>query len=623
MARSATILIEAQTSSAQQDLQQLEGGLEGVEVAAVDAGDGFERLSQNASDELADTRSEAARTEAAMDNLSAGASGTANSLGIELTQAAQDAQFGVAGVANQLPQLQAEFGRLQSETGSTRGALSALASSFAGPTGVLAAGTLLLQFMPQLMSAFESTGESAETASDKVDSLAEATGSVVDVTSSELEDLELSVGQVGDAISQTEDRIGTLESRISGLQDLQSDVDTARAGRVLSQLERVQELEAQGRIDTLPEAGRPGELLQALRKSELTVQDLRSALEQGEEQLINLLDKRLKASKEELNTERGAKESLEEQQEELRKQLRAQGRLKELGATRAEDAQDSADATEREAKAMNALAVSATQAAENRETVDRFFARGGRRGQLLPDPSQLGGGRFGRTPTVGGTMLQGGQQPAGQALQAAREAGIIEEFQEPQKILEQMKSDSDQVGSTLESAANAFSSGMSQAAISLAKGREEAEVLKKVLEQTVKTLTKILIRKGILAILNAATGGASGAAQSGSQAFSSAASSIGSARHGGKFPDPSMVDVHPPELAMVGGGTEIIGQKETKDILHTANNGMTDAVVRKLDEVARRVEQVEVRYDTFAARSELGSVESELERHGAKEYDRP
>jgi len=52
MARSATIRIEARTTDAREEVAQLEGDLRGVEVAAVDAGDGFERLSSNASREL-------------------------------------------------------------------------------------------------------------------------------------------------------------------------------------------------------------------------------------------------------------------------------------------------------------------------------------------------------------------------------------------------------------------------------------------------------------------------------------------------------------------------------------------------------------------------------------------
>lgn len=425
MARSATIRIEAQTADAREEVAQLEGDLQGVEVAAVDAGDGFERLSSNASQELSETRSEARQTAASMDQMSSSARGSANSLGIELTQAAQDASFGVAGVANQLPQLQMEFQRLQSQTGSTRGALTALGSAFAGPTGVLAAGTLLLQFMPQIMSAFEDMGDTVGDTTEEVEGLSEATSSVVDVTSTDLRELELSLDDVGTAIEQTDQRIGTLESRIGGLSELREDVGRARAGRVISQLERVQELEAQGRIDDLTEAGRPGELLRALRQSTLTVQDLREALQQGETELISLIERRVEASRKELVTEKGVRDDLTKQRKELEQRLRAQGRLVELGAERAETESENTEETKEQQQAMNGLAVSAKQAAENMVTVRRTL------NSMDQMPMQRRISAFGagfQAPTVGGTMLNQGQSQGGLMLEAAQDAGFVEGF---------------------------------------------------------------------------------------------------------------------------------------------------------------------------------------------------
>jgi len=432
MARSATIRIEARTADAREEVAQLEGDLRGVEVAAVDAGDGFERLSSNASRELSETRSEARQTAASMDQMSASARGSANSLGLELTQAAQDASFGVAGVANQIPQLQMEFQRLQSQTGSTGGALKALGSAFAGPTGVLAAGTLLLQFMPQIMSAFEDMGDTVGDTTEEVEGLSEATSSVVDVTSTDLEELELSLSDVGTAIEQTDQRIGTLESRIGGLSELREDVGRARAGRVIDQLERVQELEAQGRIDDLTEAGRPGELLRALRQSTLTVQDLRDALQQGETELISLIETRVEASREELETEKGVRDDLTEQRKQLEQQLRAQGRLEELGAERAETESENTEETKEQQQAMNGLAVSSKQAAENMVTVRRTL------NSMDQMPMQRRISAFGagfQAPTVGGTMLRQGQSQGELMLQAARDAGIIRDFRTLQGTL--------------------------------------------------------------------------------------------------------------------------------------------------------------------------------------------
>jgi hypothetical protein len=360
-----------------------------------------------------------------MDQMSTSAQSTASNLGFELTQAAQDAQFGIAGVANQIPLLSEQFTRLQNQTGSTTGALTAMLQTFKGPTGVLALGTLGLQALPQITEFFSGIGDSAKKASEEVDQLKSATSSVVDVTSTDLEDLELSLSDVGTAIEQTDQRIGTLESRIGGLSELREDVGRARAGRVISQLERVQELEAQGRIDDLTEAGRPGELLRALRQSTLTVEDLRDALQQGETELISLIETRVEASREELETEKGVRDDLNQQRKQLEQQLRAQGRLEELGAERAETESENTEETKEQEQAMNGLAVSSKQAAENMLTVRRTL------NSMDQMPMQSRISAFGagfRAPTLGGTMLNQGQSQGSLMLQAARDAGLVDGF---------------------------------------------------------------------------------------------------------------------------------------------------------------------------------------------------
>lgn len=406
MARQATIKLDVRAADAREELGQLERSLSDVEIEAVEAGDGFSRLSNEASRELAETRAQAARTAASMDQMSTSARGSANSLGIELTQAAQDASFGVAGVANQLPQLQLEFQRLQKQTGSTTGALSQLGSAFIGPTGVLAAGTLLLQFWPQIVSAFSDAGDEAEEASEKVKALAEATGSVVEVTSDQIQDLELSLHQVDQAVGQTESRIGSLQERITQLQGLQDFIQ----GAVFQ--------------DTDIPLRQIGTAVQAVERTSITFEQLRQAREQGIDDLQSLLQSRLETAQEELDTERGVKQNLTDQQQELERQLKAQERLRDLGAERTDTESDNADAAERQAQAYNALAVSAKQAAENARTVQRFMQQ---RGQM-PMQRRLQAFEQQRMPTVAGTMNTFGRSQGDLMLQAARDAGVISDF---------------------------------------------------------------------------------------------------------------------------------------------------------------------------------------------------
>jgi len=98
-----------------------------------------------------------------------------------------------------------------------------------------------------------------------------------------------------------------------------------------------------------------------------------------------------------------------------------QGRLDELE----EGQSGAADETERQEQAMNGLAVSAKQAAENMQVVERTL------GSMDQMPMQRRISAFGagfQAPTVGGAMLRQGQGQGELMLQAARDAGFVEGF---------------------------------------------------------------------------------------------------------------------------------------------------------------------------------------------------
>jgi hypothetical protein len=141
------------------------------------------------------------------------ASAAASNLGFELTQAAQDVKFGMAGLANQIPLITEQFTQLQAKTGGTRGALSALFSALKGPAGIIGAFTLLLTFKDEIIGFFADTEEAAEGAKDA----AEDVDSVLRNRLSQLAD-ERDLEEVNQIISR-------IQSRIEELQETDASVD--------------------------------------------------------------------------------------------------------------------------------------------------------------------------------------------------------------------------------------------------------------------------------------------------------------------------------------------------------------------------------------------------------------
>ena len=563
MAERATIILEARTDEARESVQRLQGELDQVSVEAAEAGDGFSSLSNDAARELAETRSQAERTSAAMRSVSGSASTTANSLGIELTQAAQDASFGVAGVANQIPQLQLEFQRLRSQTGSTTGALSTLASTFAGPTGALAAGTLLLQFMPQIISAFSEAEDQAEDTAESVEKIAESVNSVLEVTSDQTQDLELGLDDTEQALSTAEGRVETLQSRIDALERLRA---------LVSPIEEVRQQERTA-VGQEQAAGREersvAEIIAQTRE--------RFNLENATQEEIT---QRVESLQQELRTEKGVRDELENQREALNRQLRVQERLEELGANRAEDSKDAAGAAEREAEAMNGLAVSAKQAAENRQTLRRFQAAGGRQGRMF-DPIS-----FGRTPTVGGTMLRNTRQPGARMLQAAREAGFISEFRDYEQVVASFQSESESAFSAVQLGAQAATSATNALAQSLARGESFARGLQGTFSQLLSQVGSSLLQKAI-------TGGSALGLSGGPLAAIGLGGGLlggvlGAFDSGGRVGTPlQIVGENGPELAAMPQGSRVVSNAETRRMIDQASRGAGQVQVQIKTEMRR------------------------------------
>jgi chromosome segregation ATPase len=142
------------------------------------------------------------------------ASASASNLGFELTQAAQDAKFGMAGLANQIPLITEQFTQLQAKTGGTRGALSALFSTLKGPAGIIGAFTLLLTFKDEIIGFFADTEEAAEGAKEAVEDV----DSVLRNRLSQLAD-ERDLEEVNQIISRIQGRIEELQETAASVDE--------------------------------------------------------------------------------------------------------------------------------------------------------------------------------------------------------------------------------------------------------------------------------------------------------------------------------------------------------------------------------------------------------------------
>ena len=192
---------------------------EQVERSMAEVRESSERTEQS----LRDTATAADRASSGLRGAGSAASGTATNLGFELVQGAQDAKFGLAGLANQIPLITEQFTRLKRESGSTAGALSSIFAALKGPTGIIAAFTLLLTFKDEILSFFSDVGEEAKSTSERVKGLKQATDSLLEGFQKDLPSFEITslegARQLEEGLSQSiEARQQLLEDARAALQ---------------------------------------------------------------------------------------------------------------------------------------------------------------------------------------------------------------------------------------------------------------------------------------------------------------------------------------------------------------------------------------------------------------------
>lgn len=561
--RRAVIILDAQTEEARAEVARLEGGLEEAGVAALQSGDAIERSSEQAEAALRQQAAAADRASASTGGM-ARAAGTANQFATELGQASQDAAFGIQNVANQLPLLQEQFGRLQSQTGGTITALKAVGSSLLGPAGIIAGVSLLLTFKEEIIAFFQ---DSAGAAEDFKEATEEATEAITEFEGFKVAGLRIGPQDVEPAIRALRGEITAIETQRRILRErIRENFDLqAEAEGVLAD-------EQQRRLDALRDE------VQALDERETQFETF---IEQLEEQ----------------------RETMQRQQD-LREVIRGETDLQlETTEDLTEETGRAADEAERYVSALSGPDI--FQVSKNLEQVRQFMARQ-RRG--TPARQDLGP-RFGlpsqrqlQQQMFTGQMVGGGigqARAGGQAIRGALEAAqdldlIFDPFEEGQEIAEEF-------GETTEQQIGRIISASAQMGQALAQAFGEGEV------SAQRMISSVL--SGIGSILAATGNPIAGGALSGVGGI------ISGLQHGGTVRTPlQIVGERGPEVVALPRGSRVHSNRESRRMMDQSQ------VVEEIRSLRGAIRNMRVRVDAFRAKGELGRAQSESERAGNAIY---
>ena len=321
--------VEASTADGAKSMERLgaessEAGDQTVRTLA-DIRDGSERTEQS----LRDTAAAADRMTSSTRGVGTAASSTATNLGFELTQAAQDAKFGMAGLANQIPFITEQFTQLQAKTGGIRGALSALFSALKGPAGIIGAFTLLLTFKDDILSFFSDVGEEAKSTSERVKGLKQATDNLVEGFQEDLPSFE--IASLEDA-RQLEEGLGqSIENRQQLLESLREaeGATGAQQAQLSAQAARFADLSDQALQRLINRNERQLAQEKALRSVlEDKIDQRQSAVRQ--EELLNAAKERgIQLSEEQSGETESQSETFQEVQQQFRDLVAQQERLRE------------------------------------------------------------------------------------------------------------------------------------------------------------------------------------------------------------------------------------------------------------------------------------------------------
>jgi len=186
------------------------------EIEIIVTATGFDKVStglKNTTDALKTTATEAKKTgDALKSNLNNGAAQAGQSI-TNLSRIAQDAPFGFIGIANNINPLVESFGRLKAETGSTGGALKALASGLTGPAGLGLAFGVVTAAISFAQIGFSAWNRKAKETKDIADETAKALESITQSLAKEATNVTSLIAVLD---NETESR----DRKLSALQEL-------------------------------------------------------------------------------------------------------------------------------------------------------------------------------------------------------------------------------------------------------------------------------------------------------------------------------------------------------------------------------------------------------------------
>lgn len=133
-----------------------------------------------------------------------GATNQASQSLTNLNRVVQDSPYGFIGIANNINPLVESFGRLKQETGSVKGALSALVSGLAGPGGLALGFAAVTSAITFAQIGFQAWTRSSKAAKEESDKLAQG-------VANELVELTTLVGVITNVNTKSEDRTKALK----------------------------------------------------------------------------------------------------------------------------------------------------------------------------------------------------------------------------------------------------------------------------------------------------------------------------------------------------------------------------------------------------------------------------
>lgn len=286
MARTVEVTLELDSQGVVQKVNAAGESFEKLAEAEKDAEQASEQVSDSqrdaaqaaeASAEAQRDAAQAAEQYATQSDRVAGAGSNASQVIFSLGDAAQDAQFGLRGVANNIAFTAESFAELQRQSSSTTGAFQSLGSALTGPAGVILGLQAVLALGPQLASFFSSREQEAEALGEAYSSAAENLLSFQsDLSGFEVEGLE----QAKEARDTLQDRVDLQEEQVSNLQTLLK-VRTA-TGAEQAQLTRQERQTARETEERLGLENASAEAIrQSISEKQKEVQASKSAVKQA------------------------------------------------------------------------------------------------------------------------------------------------------------------------------------------------------------------------------------------------------------------------------------------------------------------------------------------------------